>query len=130
MTDVARYRLGFWALAAGLGLAQVVVHARAGFGFPPPWIDEAQFLWQAIAVADTGTLLAPQLDPARPVLWMPPGWFFAMGAAFKLLGFAFTLFWALLWLAFIGFIFYLILRLFSPSTADQVRDAIKGRPGV
>ncbi|MGH7585787.1 MAG: hypothetical protein ACREMH_06035 [Gemmatimonadales bacterium] len=54
----------------------------------------------------------------------------ALKLAFKLLGFAFTLFWALLWLAFIGFIFYLILRLFSPSTADQVRDAIKGRPGV
>ena len=54
----------------------------------------------------------------------------ALKLAFTLLGFAFTLFWALLWLAFIGFIFYLILRLFSPSTADQVRDAIKGRPGV
>ena len=54
----------------------------------------------------------------------------ALKLAFKLLGFAFTLVWALLWLAFIGFIFYLILRLFSPSTADQVRDAIKGRPGV
>ena len=54
----------------------------------------------------------------------------ALKLAFKLLGFAFALFWALLWLACIGFVFYLVLRLFSPSTADQVRDAIKGRPGV
>ena len=82
---------GFWALACVLGLAQVAVHARAGFTFPPPWIDEAQFLWQAKAVADTGTLLAPQLDPERPILWMPPGWFWVMGAAFRLLGFDFAL---------------------------------------
>ena len=40
------------------------------------------------------------------------------------------LFWALLWLAFIGFVFYLILRLFSPSTADQLRDMIKGKPAL
>jgi hypothetical protein len=73
------------------GLAQIAVHARAGFCFPPPWIDEAQFLWQAKAVADTGTLLAPQLDPVRPILWMPPGYFFATGAAFRLLGFDFAL---------------------------------------
>ena len=60
--------LGFWALALAFGLAQIAVHARADFSFPPPWIDEAQFLWQAKAVADTGTLLAPQLDPERPIL--------------------------------------------------------------
>jgi hypothetical protein len=67
------------------------VHARAGFTFPPPWIDEAQFLWQAKAVADTGTLLAPQLDPERPILWMPPGWFWLTGTVFRALGFDFAL---------------------------------------
>jgi hypothetical protein len=82
---------GFWSIALAFGLAQIAVHIRAGFSFPPPWIDEAQFLWQAKAVADTGTLLAPQLDPERPILWMPPGWFWAMGAAFKMLGFDFAL---------------------------------------
>ncbi|HEY8154755.1 MAG TPA: hypothetical protein VII72_11560 [Myxococcota bacterium] len=83
--------MNYWALALAFGLAQIALHARAGFSFPPPWIDEAQFLWQAKAVADTGTLLAPQLDPDSPILWMPPGWFFAMGGAFKLLGFDFAL---------------------------------------
>ncbi len=88
----ARLRLaGFWLIALAFALAQIAVHARAGFSFPPPWIDEAQFLWQAKAVADTGTLLAPQLDPVRPILWMPPGWFWLTGAAFKLAGFDFAL---------------------------------------
>ena len=87
VTSAAR----FWTFALVLGLAQIAVHARAGFCFPPPWIDEAQFLWQAKAVADTGTLLAPQLDPGRPILWMPPGWFWATGAAFRVLGFDFAL---------------------------------------
>ncbi|HWC75670.1 MAG TPA: hypothetical protein VG454_17220, partial [Gemmatimonadales bacterium] len=30
-------------------------------------------------------------------------------------------------LAVIGFFFYMVLRLVSPSTADRVRDMIKGR---
>jgi hypothetical protein len=33
-----------------------------------------------------------------------------------------------LWLAAIGFIFYLVLRVISPSTADKIREMIKGRP--
>jgi len=33
-----------------------------------------------------------------------------------------------LWLAALGFIFYLVLRVLSPSTADKIREMIKGRP--
>lgn len=44
----------------------------------------------------------------------------------KLLGFVWGLLGTLLWLAFLGFLFYLVLRLFSPSTADKVRDSIRG----
>jgi hypothetical protein len=33
-----------------------------------------------------------------------------------------------LWLAAVGFVCYLLLRLVSPRTADKVRDMIKGRP--
>jgi hypothetical protein len=51
----------------------------------------------------------------------------ALKLVFKLLGLAFGLFWALLWFAFIGFLFYLVLRVFSPGTADQIRDMIKGK---
>ena len=80
-----RARGRFWALVLAFALAQLAVHARAGFTFPPPWIDEAQFLWQAKAIADTGTLLAPQLHPERAILWMPPGWFVLTGAALRVL---------------------------------------------
>lgn len=53
---------------------------------------------------------------------------FAIRLAFGLLGLAVNLFWALLWFAFVGFVFYLILRLISPATADRVREMIKGKP--
>ena len=41
-----------------------------------------------------------------------------------LIGLAMTV----LWLAFLGFVVYLALRLVSPRTADRIRDMIKGRP--
>ena len=47
---------------------------------------------------------------------------------FKLLGVAVGLFWTLMWLAFVGFVFYLILRLVSPKLADQIQEMIKGTP--
>ena len=46
---------------------------------------------------------------------------------FALFGIALGLAMKLLWLAAIGFFIYLALRIVSPSTADRVRDAIKGR---
>jgi hypothetical protein len=33
-------------------------------------------------------------------------------------------------LAVIGFFFYMVLRILSPSTAERVRDMIKGRGGA
>ena len=33
----------------------------------------------------------------------------------------------ILWLAAIGFIVYVVLRVISPSTADRVRDTIRGK---
>jgi len=54
--------------------------------------------------------------------------------ALRLLGWVFgvaiSLFMMLLWLAFWGFIIYLILRVISPSTADKVRDTIRGEKPV
>lgn len=32
-----------------------------------------------------------------------------------------------LWLAAIGFLFYIVLRMLSPSTADRLREMIRGR---
>ena len=54
----------------------------------------------------------------------------AIKFVFGLIGFAIGLFGSLLWLAFLGFVIYMIVRLVSPSTADRIRDTIKGRPAV
>lgn len=53
---------------------------------------------------------------------------FALNLILGLFGFVIGLAMKLVWLAAIGFLFYLALRLISPSTADKLRDAIKGRP--
>ena len=50
----------------------------------------------------------------------------ALKLVFGLLGFAFTLVIQLLWLAAVGFLFYLLLKVISPSTARRVRNAIRG----
>ncbi|MGH7700194.1 MAG: hypothetical protein ACREMJ_06725 [Gemmatimonadales bacterium] len=49
---------------------------------------------------------------------------FIFGVLGTLVGLAMTV----LWLAALGFFSYLALRLVSPSTADRIRDMIKGRP--
>jgi len=50
--------------------------------------------------------------------------------ALKMLGWVFgvaiSLFMTLLWLAFWGFILYLVLRVFAPGLADRMRGVIKG----
>ncbi|MES2125620.1 MAG: hypothetical protein V4503_13125 [Gemmatimonadota bacterium] len=52
--------------------------------------------------------------------------------AFKVLGGLFgavlALIGTVLWFAFLGFVFYTILKIFSPSTAEKVRDTIRGNP--
>jgi hypothetical protein len=35
----------------------------------------------------------------------------------------------ILWLAFLGFLVYLVLRVFAPGTADRVKEMISGKPG-
>lgn len=41
-------------------------------------------------------------------------------------GFAISLFFMLLWLAFWGFVVYLVLRIFAPGLARKVKDTIRG----
>jgi len=54
--------------------------------------------------------------------------FVALNIFFGLLGGLFGLALWILKLAAIGFVLYFVLRLISPSTADKIRDMIKGRP--
>lgn len=52
--------------------------------------------------------------------------FFALKLVLGLLGFAFTLLMNLLWLAALGFLVYLVLKLISPDLARRVHDKIAG----
>ncbi len=47
---------------------------------------------------------------------------------FSILGGLIGLAMTVLWLAGIGFLCYLVLRVISPSTAEKIREMIKGRP--
>ena len=53
----------------------------------------------------------------------------AIKLLFATLGIVWQLVWAILWFAFLGFIFYLILKVISPRTATKVRDAVRGQSG-
>jgi hypothetical protein len=46
---------------------------------------------------------------------------------FGVLGSLMGILMTVLWLAAIGVIFYLVLRVISPATADRVRDTIRGK---
>jgi hypothetical protein len=52
----------------------------------------------------------------------------ALNIFFGLLAGVFGIALWILKLAAIGFILYFVLRLVSPSTADKIREMIKGRP--
>jgi hypothetical protein len=54
--------------------------------------------------------------------------FVALNVFFGILGGVIGLAFWVLKLAAIGFVLYFVLRLISPSTADKIRDVIKGRP--
>lgn len=51
----------------------------------------------------------------------------ALKLFFGLLGFAFSLLFTLLWLAAIGFVCYMVLKLIAPNTARRVHETISGR---
>jgi hypothetical protein len=70
-------------------LLSYLVHLRIlGLQYPVPWPDEGSFLWPAIAVQEGNTLFAPELNPDRPVMWMPPGYMVVQGLIFKTTGFS------------------------------------------
>lgn len=49
---------------------------------------------------------------------------------FAIVGGLAAIFWTVLWLAFWGWIFYLILKIFAPNTAARVRETIRGKPAA
>ena len=55
---------------------------------------------------------------------------FAIKVFFKLFGVALGLLGTVLWLAFWGWIIYLLLKVFAPRTAASVRETITGKPAA
>ena len=51
---------------------------------------------------------------------------FLLKVVFGLLGLVVGLLAAALWFAFLGFVIYLVLKLFAPGTAARVREMIAG----
>jgi hypothetical protein len=51
---------------------------------------------------------------------------FVLKLVFGLFGLVLGLLCAVLWFAFLGFIIYLILKVFAPETAARVREMIAG----
>lgn len=45
-----------------------------------------------------------------------------------LLGGVIALVLKIVWFAFVGWLIYTAIRILSPSTADRIRDTIRGRP--
>jgi hypothetical protein len=78
----------FPALAVGLAvLSYQVCVTVTGLRFPVPWPDEASFLWPALGFRDHFSLYAPEVNPEREVLWMPPGFMVLYGLVFSVVPF-------------------------------------------
>lgn len=52
--------------------------------------------------------------------------FFLLKVVFSLFGLVVGLLGAVLWFAFVGFMIYLVLKVFAPATAARVRGMIAG----
>jgi hypothetical protein len=51
---------------------------------------------------------------------------FLLKVVFSLFGLVLGLLGAVLWFAFVGFMIYLVLKLFAPETAARVREMVSG----
>jgi hypothetical protein len=51
---------------------------------------------------------------------------FLLKVVFSLFGLVLGLLGAVLWFAFVGFMIYLILKVFAPETAARVREMVSG----
>ncbi len=89
LRGASRARLAGWlyvAIWAGILLVSLHVHLRAGLTLPNPWNDEAWNLWQAKAVAETGTFDVPELNPDQPSMLYGGGYAVAAGLFMRLFG--------------------------------------------
>jgi len=53
---------------------------------------------------------------------------FALHLFLGLFGIVIGVLGKVIWLAFLGFLVYLVLRVIAPGTADRIKETISGRP--
>ena len=60
------------------------------------------------------------------------GFFFLFVFGMKVVGLLFggilAIVFKVLWFALLGWMIYTVIRIFSPSTADRIRETIRGKP--
>ena len=72
-------RCSYAFLIVTLVLISFLVHLRAGLTLPNPWNDEPWNLWPAKALIETGSFVAPELNPDRPTMLYGGGYAAAVG---------------------------------------------------
>jgi hypothetical protein len=93
-------------------VAAVAIYAHIALGYvcPLPWPDESHFVWPAISLVEHGTFIAPELNPERPIFWMPPGYVTTLGGVFVIFGTSLdTARWFSLVCVLISFVFLLLI---------------------
>jgi hypothetical protein len=80
--------LGYWALVLATVLGSFYVHRQAGLTLPNPWNDEAWNLFPAKAFVETGSFVAPELNPDRPTVLYGGGYAVAIGLFMRATGFS------------------------------------------
>jgi len=105
----ARLFVSLFAVAVVIVLS-AFAHSRAAFYLPHPWPDESAFVWPAIAFQEENTFLAPQVNPERPLMWMPPGYYAVVGLLLKVTGFSFVkvrwISWAFSVVAYLALLYF------------------------
>ncbi|HVU05621.1 MAG TPA: hypothetical protein VHE30_27925 [Polyangiaceae bacterium] len=89
---------GFWkartrsafvlGVAVLVGVGFLLYRSAIDLARPVPWADEGSFLFPALAFRDAFTLFAPEINPERHVLWMPPGFMILQGLIFEFVPFS------------------------------------------
>ena len=92
----------FVAIVATVLVMSFHVHLRAGLSLPNPWNDEAWTLWPSKALIETGSFLAPELNPERETMLYGGGDAVAFGLFMRIFGFSIQSARWLSWLCTMG----------------------------
>ena len=84
---MSKFRYIGWLATAAVILFSAWVHHRAGITLPVPWNDEILYLAPASALAESGTLVAPEINPDRPFYERPQGYPVILAPFIRCLGF-------------------------------------------